>query len=33
MATKKGVWGIQDVKDKITVSEWDYDGAKALYSC
>ena len=32
MATKKGVWGIQDVKDKITVSEWDYDGAKALYS-
>tara|TARA_Y100001973_G_scaffold98940_1_gene157212 strand:- start:2012 stop:3229 length:1218 start_codon:yes stop_codon:yes gene_type:complete len=32
MATKKGVWGIQDVKDKMTVSEWDYQGAKALWS-
>tara|TARA_B100000131_G_scaffold26820_1_gene25541 strand:+ start:804 stop:2003 length:1200 start_codon:yes stop_codon:yes gene_type:complete len=32
MATKKGVWGIQDVKDKMTVSEWDYQGSKALWS-
>ena len=32
MATKKGVWGIQDVKDKMTASEWDYQGAKSLWS-
>ena len=24
MATEKGVWDNQDVKDKITVSEWEY---------
>ena len=31
MATEKGVWDIQDVRDKIIASEWDYDGAKQLW--
>ena len=30
-ATQKGVWDLQDVRDKQLASEWDYDGAKNLY--
>ena len=30
-ATEKGVWGLQDVRDKILASEWDYTGASELW--
>ena len=31
MATEKGVWDIQDVRDKQVSGEWSYDGLKQLW--
>jgi len=30
-ATEKGVWNLQEVRDKYLQSEWTYDGIKALF--
>ena len=32
MATEKGVWDIQDVRDKELAGEWSYQGAKQLWT-
>lgn len=32
-ATEKGVWDLQEVRDKQLASEWTYDGAQQLFTC
>jgi len=32
MATEKGVWNLQEVRDKILASEWEYNGNNQLWS-
>ena len=32
MATEKGVWNVQEVRDKQLLGEWSYDGAGQLWT-